>query len=195
MLLCVVLGRDDRLVSDAGREARHPFLDEPFVTFVRALPLDLICDLSMPPGFFVFGLVLNSTVAKCMYVCLLGVGDKRILRLAAHRLGLSKACSLVKRAMQFGSRIANNKGFLSRSGVCICHAHVAVSGEVEMDDSIVLAEIVHPALLTVSLPRGPLRLQQSKPDAEGGSAISGAVVRHALSKKVKRREREQKRVI
>jgi len=32
------LGRDDRVVSDHGKEARHPFLDEDFIRTVRSLP-------------------------------------------------------------------------------------------------------------------------------------------------------------
>lgn len=41
------LGRDDRIVSDQGREARHPFLDEALVQLVLSLPLPLVADLTM----------------------------------------------------------------------------------------------------------------------------------------------------
>jgi len=78
------LGRDDRCISDWGREARFPFLDELVVRFLAGLPLELIADLSQPPG----------------------IGDKAILRRAARQAGLSRSSSLVKRAIQFGSQIA-----------------------------------------------------------------------------------------
>lgn len=35
------LGRDDRVISDTGKESRHPFLDEEFLAF--ALSLELRC--------------------------------------------------------------------------------------------------------------------------------------------------------
>ncbi|KAF5405217.1 Asparagine synthetase domain-containing protein 1 [Paragonimus heterotremus] len=82
------LGRDDRIVSDHGREARFPYLDERVVDFLRDLPLHLKADLSLPRG----------------------VGDKLLLRQLAIRLGLAKAATLPKRAMQFGSRIAKAEG-------------------------------------------------------------------------------------
>mmetsp|Transcript_23057 Transcript_23057/g.25739 ORF Transcript_23057/g.25739 Transcript_23057/m.25739 type:complete len:652 (-) Transcript_23057:141-2096(-) len=80
-------GRDDRLISDHGREARFPFLDPHVVQFLRKSTIveDLICDFRLPPG----------------------VGDKRILRLIAQRLGFEHASGLVKRAIQFGSRISH----------------------------------------------------------------------------------------
>ena len=80
-------GRDDRLTSDHGREARFPFLDAHVVQFLQnsATEEDLICDFRKPPG----------------------VGDKRILRLIAQRLGCDHASGLVKRAIQFGSRISH----------------------------------------------------------------------------------------
>lgn len=77
------LGRDDRLVADHGRELRHPFLDEDVISFVTALPISHVCDLSAPDG----------------------KGDKAILRRVAHSLGLSDdIAERPKRAMQFGSR-------------------------------------------------------------------------------------------
>jgi asparagine synthetase B (glutamine-hydrolysing) len=79
------LGRDDRICADHGTEARFPFLDAHVVQFLQRLPLHLVCDFSLPPG----------------------QGDKRILRLVAQRLGLDHASGLVKRAIQFGSRISH----------------------------------------------------------------------------------------
>jgi asparagine synthetase B (glutamine-hydrolysing) len=79
------LGRDDRLVSDNGKEARFPFLDAHVVDFLQRTPLSSVCDFGLPPG----------------------QGDKRILRLVAQRLGMEYASGLVKRAIQFGSRISH----------------------------------------------------------------------------------------
>jgi len=76
-------GRDDRLVADHGREARHPFLDEGVMELLLRLPLHVIADLRQPPG----------------------QGDKRILRQALQHLGLPQTADRVKRAIQFGSRI------------------------------------------------------------------------------------------
>ena len=44
------LGRDDRVVSDWGREARYPYLDEAVVATLAALPLPLLCDLRHEAG-------------------------------------------------------------------------------------------------------------------------------------------------
>ena len=81
-------GRDDRLCSDHGREARFPFLDAHVVRLLQETMTNedgLICDFGLPPG----------------------VGDKRILRIVAKRLGMEHASGLVKRAIQFGSRISH----------------------------------------------------------------------------------------
>jgi asparagine synthetase B (glutamine-hydrolysing) len=77
--------RDDRCVSDHGREVWFPYLDEELVAFIQSLPLTTIADLSLPPG----------------------VGDKRILRLAAQSIGINgNLIQLVKRAIQFGTLAA-----------------------------------------------------------------------------------------
>jgi hypothetical protein len=78
------LGRDDRCISDHGKEARFPFLDEDVISFLRSQPLTDIARLDLPSG----------------------VGDKYILRRLAESLGLSAPTRLPKRAIQFGSRIA-----------------------------------------------------------------------------------------
>jgi asparagine synthetase B (glutamine-hydrolysing) len=79
------LARDDRVLSDTSKEVRYPFLDTDVVTFLASLDLDEICDFRLPPGR----------------------GDKFILRSVAATMGLSFASTAVKRAIQFGSRIAH----------------------------------------------------------------------------------------
>jgi asparagine synthetase B (glutamine-hydrolysing) len=81
------LGRDDRCISDHGKEARFPFLDEDVMSFLASLPMHDICDFQHQPP---------------------GVGDKMILRLvaAAFLKGTTECSVLEKRAIQFGSRIA-----------------------------------------------------------------------------------------
>ncbi|XP_078436078.1 asparagine synthase family protein [Wolffia australiana] len=78
------MGRDDRCISDHGKEARYPFLDEDVVNALLEIPLRDIADLNLPAG----------------------LGDKKILRDLARLLGLEGAAILPKRAIQFGSRIA-----------------------------------------------------------------------------------------
>lgn len=76
------LGRDDRIISSHGRECRAPFLDEDFIAFLRELPLWYLTDPKDPTG------------------------DKKILRLATAKLGLTATSKFIKRAIQFGSKIA-----------------------------------------------------------------------------------------
>ncbi|GJQ80240.1 hypothetical protein Trydic_g23813 [Trypoxylus dichotomus] len=83
------LARDDRVVSDHGRQLRTPYLDENVVEFVR----NLNCwEKTYPSDKFPAG-----------------VGDKILLRTLAYFLGLRGSTTFKKRALQFGSRIANNK--------------------------------------------------------------------------------------
>lgn len=88
------LGRDDRCISDHGKEARFPFLDEDLVNYLSSLPIPLKCDLSQPRGH----------------------GEKMIFRKIAQRFGFSDAVALLpKRAIQFGAKTAklednNNEG-------------------------------------------------------------------------------------
>lgn len=78
------LGRDDRIVSDHGKEIRYPFLDEQIVSFLNSLHINDKIDFRYPPG----------------------KGDKILLRLLAYNLGFRYACYLPKRAIQFGSKTA-----------------------------------------------------------------------------------------
>lgn len=80
------LGRDDRCISDNGREAWFPYLDEGLVSFLHNLPLDHITNLNLDQG----------------------VGDKQVLRGAARLLGLGMCTALVKRAIQFGTLVAKH---------------------------------------------------------------------------------------
>ncbi|KAF9988027.1 hypothetical protein BGZ75_010161 [Mortierella antarctica] len=78
------LGRDDRIISDHGKEARYPFLSTNVVKFLSSLRVDLKVDLRYPRG----------------------VGEKVLLRHVARQLGFDRASSHWKRAVQFGARTA-----------------------------------------------------------------------------------------
>ncbi|KAL2609404.1 hypothetical protein R1flu_027977 [Riccia fluitans] len=97
------LGRDDRCLSDHGREARFPFLDEDVVATLLDLPLWEVVNMEEPAG----------------------CGEKKILRQVARLLGLYNASLLPKRAIQFGSRIAresNRKDFGSNRAANLANA-------------------------------------------------------------------------
>lgn len=85
------LGRDDRVISDHGRDAAHPFLDEGVV----------------------------AVVGQCGIECMQTVkGENKILlrRLAREILGLKNASNFRKRAIQFGTRLAAS--FTKLKGTC-----------------------------------------------------------------------------
>ena len=130
------LGRDDRVVSDWGREARHPYLDEDVVALLARTPLPLLCNLER--GF--------------------GEGDKHILRRAARLLGLSHSTFLQKRAIQFGTRIANKN----------------VCGKAPLDDAIDIADLVHPRAVTASAPTGVNALLNKRRKAWGPTRAAHA---------------------
>lgn len=78
------LGRDDRMISQNGKESRYPFLDREVIRSLADLPVQDKMDFSHEPG----------------------KGDKMILRQLANRLGLHQTSLLTKRAIQFGARSA-----------------------------------------------------------------------------------------
>lgn len=78
------LGRDDRIISHHGKEARYPFLAENVVEKVAEMGIWLKCDMRFAEG----------------------VGDKLLLRALAGELGLEGARGLKKRAIHFGARTA-----------------------------------------------------------------------------------------
>ena len=73
------LGRDDRAIGMNGREARYPFLYLPLWEYLRTLPLPVLTE---------------------------GNGEKMLLRRVARELGLEKASTFKKKAIQFGTRLA-----------------------------------------------------------------------------------------
>ncbi|KZV77010.1 hypothetical protein PENSPDRAFT_278247 [Peniophora sp. CONT] len=88
------MGRDDRIISSHGKEARHPFLSLDVVNFLASLPVHHKIDPRLE----------------------VGLGDKLLLRLAAYKMGLVEASTRKKRAMQFGSHSARMEAGTPRHG-------------------------------------------------------------------------------
>lgn len=78
------LGRDDRIISFHGKEARYPFLAGEVVEYCARTEVWLKCDMRFDES----------------------IGDKLLLRKLALRLGLSRTSTLKKRAIHFGARTA-----------------------------------------------------------------------------------------
>lgn len=84
------LGRDDRVITNWGKEARFPFLDEKLVAWALAAPVSDKCD---------FGAAENvaGDPSAGLESC------KKVLRCLAWRLGMCKVASEKKRAVRFSS--------------------------------------------------------------------------------------------
>ncbi|KAJ3317978.1 Asparagine synthetase domain-containing protein 1 [Boothiomyces sp. JEL0866] len=87
------LGRDDRIISDHGKEVRFPFLDENVITYLSKLPVYLKTDPRYSRA----------------------IGDKILLRILASKLNLKRASVEPKRAVQFGAKTAKME-FSSEKG-------------------------------------------------------------------------------
>ncbi|OQO12240.1 hypothetical protein B0A48_02881 [Cryoendolithus antarcticus] len=90
------LGRDDRVISAWGREARFPFLDEELVAWSLAAPVWDKCG---------FGEAYDHAEKGEDRSALLEPG-KKVLRCLAWRLGMHNVAAEKKRAIQFGARTA-----------------------------------------------------------------------------------------
>ena len=88
LLLAHSAGRDDRIISDHGKEARFPFLSTSVVNHLCRLPIDQKMDMRHGRG----------------------IGEKILLRHVAHSVGLVNACRNWKRAIQFGAKTAKMTG-------------------------------------------------------------------------------------
>ncbi|KAI8969063.1 asparagine synthase-domain-containing protein [Mycotypha africana] len=82
------LGRDDRIMSDHGKEVRFPFLSTSVVDWLCRQPIYIKMDLRYNRG----------------------LGEKLLLRHVARQLGLINASRNWKRAIQFGAKTAKMTG-------------------------------------------------------------------------------------
>lgn len=87
------LGRDDRVISYWGREARYPYLDEDFLTWALQRPAWEKCGFGNEDGV---GHTGEPEIEP----------GKKALRLVAWNLGMKVVAREKKRAIQFGSRTA-----------------------------------------------------------------------------------------
>lgn len=94
------LGRDDRVISNSGREVRFPFLDESFISLTLRLPVAQKCDF----GALEFNTDSGNEGTGAAPLAL--EPAKRALRLLAVELGMRGVAGEKKRAIQFGARTA-----------------------------------------------------------------------------------------
>lgn len=93
------LGRDDRVISNWGREARFPFLDEEFVSYATQTPVWERCGFGTAKAESASDDKLGQ-IAETLDL------EKKALRLLALKLGMIQTAQEKKRAIQFGSRTA-----------------------------------------------------------------------------------------
>lgn len=91
------LGRDDRVISHWGKEARYPYLDEALVDWALGLPVWEKCGFRHSKSDFGHPLEVETPDLE---------PAKLLLRLLSWRLGMKSAASEKKRAIQFGARTA-----------------------------------------------------------------------------------------
>jgi asparagine synthetase B (glutamine-hydrolysing) len=94
------LGRDDRVISNWGREARFPFLDEDFVSWATQTPVWERCGFGTSKA----QAIVNS--GELDHIAQNLDSEKKALRLLALKLGMFQTAQEKKRAIQFGSRTA-----------------------------------------------------------------------------------------
>lgn len=112
------LARDDRVVSDHGRQLRTPYLDENLIQFIHSLNCwekyaYLLCQIFMYQRNYIFRTYPSDELPQ-------GIGEKILLRSLGYYLGLENACCLKKKALQFGSRIANSKEKAHNVSIRLC---------------------------------------------------------------------------
>ncbi|KAH8605786.1 hypothetical protein ERJ75_001624400 [Trypanosoma vivax] len=117
------LGRDDRVVSDSGREGRYPYLDEGVLATLSEIAAEAYQRMVVAKGCSEeeVGVATKDGADDALQhaissVCCFtlesgspGMGDKKILRRCAAMLGLGDVVWLQKRAIQFGSRVAHTQ--------------------------------------------------------------------------------------
>lgn len=94
------LGRDDRVISNWGREARFPFLDEEFVSWATQTPVWERCGFGTAKAHVTANSDELDRIAENLD------SEKKALRLLALKLGMVQTAQEKKRAIQFGSRTA-----------------------------------------------------------------------------------------
>lgn len=96
------LGRDDRVISHWGREARFPYLDEELVAWANQTPIWERCGFGTA--------TTNDPDDETQHLD----SEKKVLRLLALKLGLAQRAKEKKRAIQFGARTAKMESGRSR---------------------------------------------------------------------------------
>ncbi|CRG84916.1 hypothetical protein PISL3812_02087 [Talaromyces islandicus] len=103
------LGRDDRVISNWGREARFPYLDEDFVTWATQTPVWDRCGFGTAKLEDYNNNNNNNNNNHKDDLDQIGESldsEKKALRLLALKLGMTQTAREKKRAIQFGSRTA-----------------------------------------------------------------------------------------